>query len=391
MPDRLQSIVQRMIDAGESEDNIATVIRDYKTVSATPTEKPDPFASARRTAGGAPAGDIWQRAKDNPVETGAMIGSSIGTGGAGPLVSMARAALGAAGGAGYGITADALRRGPSPSMGEDVKTMAKQGATAAAGEGAGQAVGAGLRKFGKLVYKGSLRPSMGHQREFGDVAETGLRRGVPVDAGGIAQTEAGLRSNSASIDQLLADAQAAGAPPITAREVAGEFGDVFQQGRRQADIAKTDPRPAVVGRLTKFGQRHPGGIDLPRAQALKGEAQDAATRAYRAEDLGHPITDLSAASDKAMARGLRTGIERRVPAVGPINVESQEMIGLLRALEDANMRNVPGVGSLRTLLGDFMPSVASRGGIAMDRTGRSPAVPAAFRTALLAALGQGQE
>jgi hypothetical protein len=201
-----------------------------------------------------------------------------------------------------------------------------------------------------------------------------------------------LSRNSAAVDQLIQDAQAAGASPITTREVAGEFGDVFTQGRKQAQLGRSDPRPAVVGRLRAFDAKNPAGISLPRAQELKGEAQDLATRAYRAADLGHPVTDLSAASDEAMARGLRKGIETRVPKVGPVNAESQELIGLLRAIEDATRRNVPGVGSLRTLLGDFAPSMASRGGIALERTGRSgvmPAVPAAFKTALLAALGQG--
>jgi hypothetical protein len=397
MPDQLQSIVQRMIDAGESEDNIAAVIREYKTAApAATTPAPpakrdvmdDPWI---RQAGGKPASELWQRAKDNPVKTGAMIGSAALGGGPSALMGIARAALGAAGGAGYGIAADAVRRGPSPSMRNDVSTMAREGATAAAGEAGGRAVGEVAKKAGKLVYKTALRPSQGIQREFGDVAESGLRRGTPVDTRGLERTEGALRSNSASVDKLLADAEAAGAAPLTTKEVASEFGDVFQQGRRQTQIGKPDPRPAVVGRLKAFNARNPNGIPLTRAQELKGEAQDLATRAYRAEDLGNPINDLSAASDKAMARGLRKGIETRVPDVGPINADSQELIGLLRAVEDATRRNVPGVGSLRSLLGDFMPSVASRSGIALDRAGRSPLVPAAFRTALLAALGQGQE
>lgn len=39
MPDQLQGIVQRMIDAGESEDNIATVIQHFKSQAPPPVER----------------------------------------------------------------------------------------------------------------------------------------------------------------------------------------------------------------------------------------------------------------------------------------------------------------------------------------------------------------
>lgn len=39
MPDQLQSIVQRMIDAGEPEENIASVIKEYKPTQTAPQDK----------------------------------------------------------------------------------------------------------------------------------------------------------------------------------------------------------------------------------------------------------------------------------------------------------------------------------------------------------------
>lgn len=357
---------------------------------ATPAAKPDRFDTdpMLKMARGAPASELWQRTKDNPAKFGAQVGAGLLGGGAPrAIVGMLRAALGGAGGAGFGIAADAARRGPSPTMGDDAKTMARDGGLAALGEGVGRGVMAVAKAGGKLLYRTALRPSMGLQREFGDVAETGLREGAPVSDAGLARTGDELSLSADKVKRLIADAEAAGAPPVTTREVASEFGDVFQQGRRQAQLGKPDPRPPVVGRLRAFDARNPNGIPLTRAQELKGEAQDLASRAYRAEDLGNPINDLSAASDKAMARGLRQGIETRVPEVGPLNQRSQELIGLERALEDATRRNVPGVGSVRTLLGDFAPNVASRAGIGFDRAGKVP-FHDAFRTALLALLGQ---
>ena len=103
------------------------------------------------------------------------------------------------------------------------------------------------------------------------------------------------------------------------------------------------------------------------------------------------MTDLTAEADKAMARGLRGGIEARVPGVKAVNADSQELIGLSRALEDASFRNVPGVGLVRTMLGNFAPGAASGVGIAADRTARFP-FNDAMKTALIAILsGAGNE
>jgi hypothetical protein len=106
--------------------------------------------------------------------------------------------------------------------------------------------------------------------------------------------------------------------------------------------------------------------------------------------MGHPITDLSAASDKAMASGLRKGIEARVPGVADVNSQTQDLLGLQRSLEDALRRNVSGVGGPRTILGDFMPNVSSRGAILANQIGQSTLIPQALKAALIAALGGGQ-
>ena len=330
-------------------------------------------------------------ALDNPVQAGAMLGGLAAapfTGGA----SILAAGAGAAGGAGLGSIVNAIRggeNGPSTAGGV-LKTMAGQGAAGAAGQGLGVGASKLLKAGGKLVYKTALRPSATLQREFGDVSKTGLRGGVPVSEGGVGKAVGKITQSSGRAKQMIADAEAGGASPLQPKEVATAFGDVFKQGRNQAALGRPDPRPAVMQRLQTFGQRNPNGIPLSRAQELKTEAQDLASKAYRAEDLGHPITDLSAASDKAMATGLREGIEKRVPGVADVNKHTQELIGLTRALEDATRRNVPGVGSLRTLLGDFAPSMASRGGIALDRAGGLP-LPASMRTAALLAALAGEQ
>jgi hypothetical protein len=397
MADQLQDIVQRMVAAGESEENIASVIQHYKPTQAQPAAAPpkEPGMVDRMLADN-PAlppmlrgtQGVLRTAKANPVQAGAMVGGALATGGASIPAQLGLAALGAAGGAGYGMLAKGAATGDFGTPAGNAATMAGEGAAAATGQGVGAGIAGALKTGGKLVYKTALRPSASLQREFGDVAETGLREGAVVGQRGVSSTTNKLGANGAKTRAMIADAEAAGASPVSTREVADAFGDVFKEGRAQAQLGKVDHRPDVLRRLQTFNQRNPNGIPLSKAQELKGTAQDLASRAYRAEDFGHPITDLSAASDKAMASGLRQGIEKRVPGVAAVNKNSQEQIGLLRALEDATRRNV-GIGGLRAMLGDFTPAAASIGGIGMNRAAKAP-LPASFRTALISALGGGE-
>lgn len=326
---------------------------------------------------------LLRTAKAHPVQAGATAAGIAATPLSGGMSLLpALATTGAAGAVGAG--AGQLLAGETP----DPATMATEGLLSAGGEGIARGAMAVARPIAKLIYKAALRPSMGLQREFGDVAATGLREGANVSERGANAVSGRLRALSGQADTMIADAEAAGAPRIPTSEVTPEFTPVLEQAERQLDLGRPDPRGDVWERVMAFNRRHPSGINLTRAQPLKGEAQDLASRAYRAADRGGPMTDLAAEGDKAMARGLRGAIEARVPGVAKVNAESQDLIGLMRALEDASRRNVPGVGSVRTLLGDFMPAASSRGAIALDRLGRSNVTSPAFRSALLAMLGQ---
>jgi hypothetical protein len=126
---------------------------------------------------------VAKAAWNHPVQTGAIAGGALGAAATAPvsipaaLVAAAGAGLGAAGGAGLGSILNAVRggeHGPTTASGVG-KTMAMEGAAGALGEGAGQGAAKILKVGGKFVYKTALRPSMNLQREFGDVADVGLR------------------------------------------------------------------------------------------------------------------------------------------------------------------------------------------------------------------------
>src|SRR5688572_18393869 len=110
MPQDLQSIVQRMVEAGESEDDIALVIKHYAAPASTPSG-PEPLPKSQ--PGNGPAGvvplsrrgegasDVLRVAKENPGATGATIAGAAAapfTGGLslGPAIA-AQAAIGAGG------------------------------------------------------------------------------------------------------------------------------------------------------------------------------------------------------------------------------------------------------------------------------------------------------
>jgi hypothetical protein len=321
--------------------------------------------------------------------------------------------------------------------------MAKEGAAGAAGEGLGRGVGQLLKVGGKLVYKTALRPSMGLQREFGDVAATGLREGTPVSQGGAGAVEdkikglaqrvrgiltakdaerpavrgylpaaRGVELGQAPIHPTVPDLRDPRSAGVLLREAASDTAPYTGEaahgsmiapaeiakrglGTARAELSERALSGDATGELAaleqRFLQQKGAPLTLTQAQRLKQAEQALSDAAYKSEQMGHPVNGVEAQFHKGIAHGTREAIERRVPEVGPLNKKTQELIGLMRSLEDATRRNVPGVGSIRSLLGDFVPSVSSRAGIAADRFGKSAMLPASFKTALIAALAGEQE
>ena len=190
MPDNLESIVQRMIDAGESEDNIASVIQAYPQQDATPAAPADDMPGLA----GAPSflraiGRVMKTAYDNPVEALGIAGATAAvplTGGASLLPSIAAAGLGGAGGAGLGTIVKAARGDADTPQtpGAVLGTMAKEGAVQAAGQGTG-ALAAGAARGSLRLMQSALKPTASlvksragaGVRSGADIAKTVLQQG----------------------------------------------------------------------------------------------------------------------------------------------------------------------------------------------------------------------
>lgn len=496
MPEQQEVVIvdgsgtEHVFPAGFDPKKAAAIVRASGTAQAPEAPKGD----LGRFGGYKQIGDAvisaGKYALDHPVQAGATLGGFAAapfTGGA----SVVAAGLGAAGGAGLGEIVDQFRHGPK-SPAQVATSMATEGAAGAAGQGIANGAAQLLKAGGKLVYKAALRPSMGLQREFGDVAATGLREGAPVGEGGAKKIIGQIKNLSEQTRGILTAKDAARPPvrgylpparetiPLGAAPTAGEMpirvtgsqpiplrrGPILSNGKRAIEHIPGDPidtlhssfldetghvpgplpspelsgpgvllrdNPtlggagrgaypqmiapeeiagrglkgakaelsdrALAGDATgalddlqrRFLEQRGSALTLTEAQRLKQAEQALSDASYRSEQMGHPVNGIDAQFHKGIARGAREAIEQRAPEVGPLNKKTQQLIGLSRALEDATRRNVPGVGSLRTFLGDFMPNVASRGAIGADRVGRSPVTAAALRTALMEAIGQLQQ
>lgn len=333
MPDDLRVIVQRMIDAGESEENIATVIRASGTAPSAPPEPaqrrqtPQSQAAALSLLGIRP-GAVGLR--DPIVEHAPTIGGAAGGMVGGPL----GAAIG--GGAGEIVRqmGDALRPTPTAmSPWQRVTAVGKEGAIQGAMEGAGKLVslaGKGLYKGGVAMLPKALK------QQHPNIVSRGFEEGIPLTRRGGEKAGRLATASRQQADTMIGAAERAGAPPVLPMEVVRELRSVGGKIQDRTALGATDEMPALMQRAKTFISLNKNGIPLTRAQALKREAQDLATTAYKARDRGAVINTTEALTNEAQARGLRRGIEQRVPGVGAVNARTQDLAGVQRGAEHAS-------------------------------------------------------
>lgn len=256
------------------------------------------------------------------------------------------------------------------------------------------------------LYSGLLKPAKAVKDSFGGaraVAETLLNERAPITPGGVTKVTARLKGSRDTAMGMVKAAENAGTQGVVPKDVLGEFGSVVGELRKRADIGQTNELGRVGARgraILKTTGGRGGDVPLTRAQALKETAQDASSGAYRAMDRGTQ-KQLSADDllDTAVARGLKEGIERKVPGVKAQNATTQRLLGGTRALEDAVEREAnnnmlgggrdwaalgaAGVGTavggptLGAAGGAMMralatPSIGSRAAIGLNEVGRLP-------------------
>jgi hypothetical protein len=262
-------------------------------------------------------------------------------------------------------------------------------------------------KASSAVIKGTLRPSAAIRDDFGGsqgVADAVKANRVYSEA----SAQRKLSASTAKADQMLADAQAAGTPGVRRGAVAASLrGEPREKATRRTRLGNTDERPALQETARNITKNNPREIPLTDAQALKREAQELA---YEAAKDNKSVTR---SAEKAKARALRTGIEDRVPEVGPVNEQSQGLLGATKAFADAQDRpqaltNMLALGTAGTVgagTGDITSALVSAAlmkglnspragamtGIAINELGKAAINPDLLRAALIARLTGQQE
>ena len=199
-----------------------------------------------------------------------------------------------------------------------------------------------IQGLARRLYAGLLKPKQAVKDSFGgakEIAGTLLENRTPISKGGLEKITGRLSDSRNAAMSMVKAAEDAGSQGVVAKDVLSEFAPVVGELRKRVDIGQASELPKVGARgaaILRTTARTGGDIPLTKAQQLKETAQDAASGAYRAMERGSQkqlgADDLL---DAAVARGMKQGIERRVPGVGPQNAKSQALIGAKRALEDA--------------------------------------------------------
>jgi hypothetical protein len=336
MPDQLQQIVQRMIDAGESEDNIASVIREYgKRGPAAP--KAEPGVLER----------VGNFVKNHPTEIGATLGGIAAvplTGGTSLWPAMAAAGLGGAGGAGLGMLAGAATgTGDAPATASGVlRAMGEEGAMQAGAEAGGRAISGVLRAGANRLYQSVLKPTLAARTEYPTLVQTAVENAIPVSKGGAEKAAALKEASMQTADQLVHDASAQpGAPTIDPRQAVSGITDAIQSVR---DLPVARPQMKAIGDYGRqYLAEHPTPMTLEQAQRAVRATDKYYDPAYRATiDRSNALTNGQTAAAVGINDETRGLLRQAVPGLQAQNANTSA----LRGVEDAVARRAGQQGNL---------------------------------------------
>jgi hypothetical protein len=346
---QLETIVQRMIDAGEPEANIAAVIREYKPASTTAAAEPksplERLAAWMPTVGGA---------------VGGMAGGIPG------------AAMGGAAGRGYGelVKADlpgavadvarnavtqprATAQGAFEGTMEALRPTATEGALQALTELAGRGATSLLSQGGRAVYRGFLKPSLSDRLlpKAKEIVETGIRESIPVTEAGAARVEKLTGELSAEVDRVLTAAKG----DVNLSDVADQVRafakrKYFMPGKPTADY---EAAMKVADEL----DQHPSLANPMAPNSPAMATPTAANRIKRGldETIGESNFGVERGATKTaqkVARStVRKSLETIAPEVGPLNAREGRLLDLGDALNravgrEANRNQLFGVPSM---------------------------------------------
>lgn len=197
---------------------------------------------------------------------------------------------------------------------------------------------------GRALYGAALNPSRRIRRSFPNAVDEGYARNVLPTETGLGRVEEALEQSARHTDDLLRQADAAGAPGVANRtQIAPSLAEPMKEARRRVRLGKADETGDLAIRARALVRKNPNAIPLSEANDLKRSAQTLADNAYRARERGALIKDIDALADERVADAYRKAIEVNAASVGiegvaESNRKTQALIGLAQALEDATQQ-----------------------------------------------------
>lgn len=408
--DELRGIVTRMVEGGESEQDIAAVIQRYNAKSQPTAETTEP--SFLQKAGKAfldyvpnPIGiarGIRKIAQPENIPTAGAIGGGILGGLIGNVPgAIAGAGLGGALGKGGELMArDTAGEDVPQTAGGVLGAMATRGAGEAALQAAGGVVGKGLQAAGRGAYRFALRPRQKELGKYGkELIDEGLRRGAPVSAKGIRKI-ADLKGRAISEK----DAKLAMAGDRVSILTKPLVDDTTQALAPQADELRRaglgDPSGAWRDQGAEIVANNAKGLTPTELEAMKRTHDNRLGGAFRKIRSREPLTP-----DEQFGVQFVSNARNAQEAITPGYKEANKEIMGLSGLESALRNRVEGsagndgLANLGLLFGGLtaapariaaMPAVSSRLGIAADRAGQASKyqLPNAVRLALLSMMDE---
>jgi len=268
-------------------------------------------------------------------------GTVFGLGVGGIPGAVGGAAVGGAGGEAF---RQLLRRsmGLSAPMSplEAATAIGKEGAIQGATELAGGAVTRGAAIVGRGLVGSAVRPTEALLREFPDLIQTIIAKGLPVGRilpGTLSGSEraVALRLQASTGLQNLLRRATAGGTRFQPSRILDPVLDLIDDVAKQA-LGDADER-LLSNMINEFLQRHPGPLTPIAVKELKQRAQAIAKPVYRQIEKGLPVTpeqSIGARFHQAVASGAKSELER-IPGVEVAEAEIQRLIGAARGLRHA--------------------------------------------------------